>query len=302
MRVGFDDYDIIYHPDGTITLDSASMKIVDSNKTNIKKEKNKNTMNNKNLMNEVLEGIYNDLGLRQTVIPCFMSNPGLNKSSTIRQFARNKGVNLVPLVLSQRNPNEISGSLLPNGDKMSYFDYDLLTDMKEGDILFVDEVLNANGMVLNACLTILMERELISGKKLPNIMIVAASNPQGATRLTPQQKQRFVFYNLGLDHKGFTTHLQGKYGLPKDICQGVIKIINEEGFNSKEYNYSSARSVDLAIDMMIKEVPTPFESKLKSILNIKIKNSSGKDITLSDGSIYLKDEMKSWLELKRKNR
>ena len=256
--------------------------------------------NNKNLINTVLEGIYNDPVLRRTVIPCFLSDPGLNKSTTIRAFAKSKGVTLVPLILSQRNPNEISGVMLPKDGKMTYFDYDLLTNMKDGDILFVDEILNSNSMVLNACLTILMERELISGKKLPDIMIVAASNPQGATKLTPQQKQRFVFYNLKFEVASFTKYLQEKYLMPKSICQGVIKLIEEESFTGKEYNYYSARSVDLAISMMIAKIPTPYNTKLERILNQYVENIQD-DITFKDGSTFLRGEKKPWLKLNQKD-
>ena len=274
-----------------LSLDSSNL-----NKLNNKTEE----MKNENLIRNVLEGIYNDETLRNTVIPCFLSDPGLNKSTTIRQFAKEKGVNLVPLILSQRNPNEISGTLMPHEGKMTYFDYDLLTGMQDGDILFVDEVLNSNTMVLNACLTILMERELISGKKLPNIMIVAASNPQGATRLTPQQKQRFVFYNLSLDTRSFKTYLKNKYQILPEMAKAIVKLIKEESFTSKEYNYCSARSLDLAINMMIKNVITPYDDILKPILNTFVENKSNEDIIFKDGSKLLKNEQDHWLTLKRK--
>ena len=250
---------------------------------------------------KILNGIYNNKSLRDKVIPCFLSNPGLNKSTEIRQFAKEKGVKLVPLVLSQRSPNEISGTLMPSEDsKMSYFDYDLLTDMKEGDILFVDEVLNANTTVLNACLTILMERELISGKKLPSIMIVAASNPQGATRLTPQQKQRFVFYDYKLNKKTFKTYLQDKYQLLDSQVRIINKLVNEESFVGKKYNYSSARSLDLAIEMIIADIPSPYHNELSPVLNTLVTNELEEDITLNDGSIFHSGETLPWLTLKQK--
>lgn len=261
---------------------------------------NNKDMNNKNLMNEVLEKIYEDKELRSKVVPCFMSDPGLNKSTTIREFAKKKGVKLLPLVLSQRNPNEISGVLMPDKGEMKYFDYDLLKTLKKGDILFLDEVLNSPPMVLNACLTILMERELVSGYKLPDIMIVAASNPQGATRLTPQQKQRFLFYDLSLDVTSFKNYLKKKYQLPSAILSHIISIINAEKFDNSTFNYSSARSIDTAIDMLIKNIPTPYEKILKPSLDLLQTNKLG-DIELSDGTVFLKGEMKSWLTLKRLN-
>ena len=63
-------------------------------------------------------------------------------------------------------PHEITGMAIPDKEKnvMTYFDYDRFINLKDGDILFFDELLNANLMVLNACLTILENRTMISGK------------------------------------------------------------------------------------------------------------------------------------------
>lgn len=56
--------------------------------------------------------------------------------------------------------------------EVEYFDTKMFTSLEDGDILFFDELLNADTMVLNACLTVLENRELISGKKLPKIIIL----------------------------------------------------------------------------------------------------------------------------------
>ena len=147
---------------------------------------------------KVLEGVYNNETLRRTIVPLFIGNTGLGKTVMIQQFAKDKGVNIVELITSQRNPFEISGLGMPDKEtkRMSFWDFDTLLEMKDGDILFFDEMLNGNPVVLNACLTLLEGRRMISGKKLPDIMIVAAANPQGMMPLTPQIKERFVWYNI----------------------------------------------------------------------------------------------------------
>ena len=45
---------------------------------------------------------------------------------------------------------------MPDKDtkKMTYFNFDKLENLKDGDILFFDELLNGNPVVLNACLTL----------------------------------------------------------------------------------------------------------------------------------------------------
>jgi hypothetical protein len=44
---------------------------------------------------KILEGVYSNLELRGTIVPLFISNPGMAKSSLIYEFAREKSVNLV---------------------------------------------------------------------------------------------------------------------------------------------------------------------------------------------------------------
>lgn len=58
---------------------------------------------------DILKGVYDNLELRKTVVPLFIGNPGTSKSIQIREFAKERGVKLVPFVTSQRNPFEISG-------------------------------------------------------------------------------------------------------------------------------------------------------------------------------------------------
>ena len=144
----------------------------------------------------ILEGVYEDLELRGTVVPLFISNPGTAKSSLISEFAREKGVTLVELITSQISPFEVSGICIPSHskEKMVYYDFDRIDNLKDGDILFFDELLNGNPVVLNACLTLIESRKTISGKPLPKIMIVAAANPQNQVPLSPAIKERFVWF------------------------------------------------------------------------------------------------------------
>jgi len=148
-----------------------------------------------NKMKEILEKVYNVPELRKSIVPLFIGNPGLGKTVIIEEFAKEKGVNIVEFITSQRNPFEISGMAMPDRDakKMAIWDFDGMLNMKDGDILFFDEILNGNPSVLNACLTLIEQRVMISGKKLPDIMIVAAANPQGMVPITPQIKERFVW-------------------------------------------------------------------------------------------------------------
>ena len=111
---------------------------------------------------------------------------------------------------------------------MTYYNYDSLEDLKDGDIIFFDEILNGNPVTLNACLTLLEQRRMVSGKKLPGVMIVAAANPQGAVPLTPQIKERFVWYDVVYDEPMWSAFMYKKYKMPKNVIFKLSKLIKDE--------------------------------------------------------------------------
>jgi nucleoside-triphosphatase THEP1 len=249
---------------------------------------------------DVLNGIYNNPELRRTCIPLFLSDPGEGKSQCVQKFVDDLGVNMVKIVASTRMPNEVGGCQVPDYavGKMTTFDYDLFLSLKDGDVIMFDELLNTNIMVLNACLTILEERTLLSGKKLPDIMIVAAANRQGATILTPQIKERFIWYDVQNDKVSWGKYMVDKYQVTQDIVDGLWNLIRSETFVIGQENYLSCRSVDKAVNMMIKSVPTPYEKKIGAVLNTMVENTSTFDIPIGD-YIFKPSERKPWLEIQK---
>lgn len=249
---------------------------------------------------EVLEKIYENPSLRKKAIPLFLGNPGIGKTKLIEDFARKKGVNLVEVIASQLLPNEISGIAIPckETNTMTYFDYDRFINMKDGDILFFDELPNANTMVLNACLTLLENRRMISGRKLNDIMIIAAGNPQGSQVMTPQIKERFIWYNVEVDKEMWKKYMVEKYQITHDVYEGLWTLIKSEKFAGSEKNYNTPRSLDKAVEMLINEVPTPYEKFVKPVLSVMVKNDSGNDLPLNDkGDVFKNNEMMTWLEI-----
>ncbi len=79
-------------------------------------EKHKQIKTNKQSMEkqmlEVLNKTYDNLHLRRTTVPLFMSNPGIGKTTIIQKFAKDRGVKLVKITLSQRMPNEVVGMVI----------------------------------------------------------------------------------------------------------------------------------------------------------------------------------------------
>lgn len=247
---------------------------------------------------EIIEKIYNNEELRETCIPLFLGNPGIGKTQIIKEFAKDVGANMIEFIASTRNPFEISGLAMPNKErnKMVYLDYDMLENLKDGDIIFFDEILNGNPAVLNACLTLLESRQTISGKKLPKVMIVAAANPQGNPPLTPQIKERFIWYDVSFDSSSWKDYMKKKYSMPVNISSMLVTEIKQESFD--EYNYHTPRSIEKTLMMLIKDVPIPKEyQSIETIFNSLVDNEIGEDIEIAPGVVLGKDERISWLKL-----
>lgn len=263
------------------------------------KKTKENTKNSKmHKITRILENIYNDKDLRSKIVPLFMSDPGHGKSQLIHEFAKSKGVNIVELITSQMSPFEISGICIPSHTKerMVYYNFDSLENLKDDDILLFDELPNGNPSVLNACLTLIEGRRMISGKKLPNIMIVAAGNPQGMTPMTPQIKERFVWYDLSFDERSWIKYMIKKYDITSNIGEKLAFLVKEEKHVGQ--NFNTPRSIDKAVNMIIKKVETPYSTKILPILETLITNTQ-EDIELKDGSKFLKNESRKWIDLIR---
>lgn len=248
---------------------------------------------------EILEKVYTNSELRKSIVPLFIGNPGLGKTAIIEQFAKEKGVKLVELITSQMSPFEISGICIPSHEtkKMVYYNFDRLDDLKDGDILFFDELLNGNPTVLNACLTVLEQRTMISGKKLPDIMIIAAANPQGMAPLTPQIKERFIWYDVKFDAKMFTEYMTSKYNITSSIGNKLCALITSESFIGN--NFFTPRSIDKAVNMVLNDVPTPYKDNILPILSEFIKNDTEHYIDLGNGKELAPSEMIKWIDLIR---
>lgn len=214
-------------------------------------------MNNIKKLLDIMEaqrvkGNYMALGL--------MSDPGLSKTSQVKQWTEETPApkentrgrrEYFEFITSQRMPSEISGMPMPNNEtkKMDVYDYDYLLQMQDGDVLAFDEFTNGNIMTLNACLTLIQERHMLSGKDLPSIIIVAMGNPQGQCDLLPQTKQRFIWYDVKFDRQTWAAYIKKRYNFTasKDLLD-IISHQYSEGFDpgycGSDYNYWTPRTAE----------------------------------------------------------
>lgn len=181
---------------------------------------------------KLLDSAY---GMRKEIVPMLLGEPGIGKTQGVYAFAKSKGVKVVELYLSQMSPLEISGMTMPNeaDHSMQVFDSKRLESLEDGDVLFLDELLQAPQQVLAACLTLIQERRMLSGKMLPDVFIVAAANPidNMETRIPLSIRQRFMAINVMFDDYAWARHMQSMGILAKEEDVMAVKGMVKIGFN-----------------------------------------------------------------------
>ena len=179
---------------------------------------------------------------RKFIVPCLEGPVGIGKTAAVMQHAENvKAGKVVTIIASQVLPNEVSGITMPvpESKAMEIFDHYRLSSLEDGDILFFDELLEADELVLRACLTLIESRQMMSGKILPDIQIVAATNPSIKPNMLKENiRQRFVWKKFDLDPRGCREYIKELCGF--DIGYDLTMKICSSG---NEYNILTQRSL-----------------------------------------------------------
>jgi len=175
--------------------------------------------------------------MRKEIVVCLQGEPGIGKTQGVRDFAAKHGRNVVEMIASQILPSEVSGITMPDDETgtMRFYVHARLASLKNGDVLFFDELLQAPPQVLAACLTLIQERRIPNAVKadgsnetyeLPDILIVAACNPDytAMARLSPSIRQRFMFLDVRYDEGEWVEHVAKRHGLhPTEDIKRLVK-------------------------------------------------------------------------------
>lgn len=232
---------------------------------------------------DVLHSMY---GVRRELVPCFIGAPGIGKTQGIQEFARSKGVKMVTFILSTALPSEVSGIRMPDNDskELEVFDDARMASLEDGDILFFDEILEAPPALWSACLTLIQDRMLASGRKLPNVMIVAASNPvSNPDIIPPSLRDRFQFIELGWDYDAWIDYMKERFGINKgaDRFMTLATAIQQglEEPSRYKYNTLTPRRVTKLVewyvcaddkDFVLDSIRQMFDSHLAHLIEVII--------------------------------
>ena len=129
--------------------------------------------------------------------------PGVGKSQIIAGIARNHGVSLIDVRLSQMEPTDLRGIPFRSGDRVEWSVPALLPDAKrhgERGILFLDEITSAPPTVTAAAYQLILDRRLGEYRVPEGWAIFAAGNrygDRGVTYVMPTPlANRFTHYEI----------------------------------------------------------------------------------------------------------
>lgn len=112
-------------------------------------------------------------------LPHLFGPPGCGKSTVVEQAAKLIGVNLHTINVARLSPLDVEGVQMPHGQdenmRLRMLTATFWTQLKEGDIVLLDEFLRGFPEVYNALLDILTSRR-VGAFVLPKVFIIGASN------------------------------------------------------------------------------------------------------------------------------
>lgn len=101
------------------------------------------------------------------------------------------------------------------------------SDLHDGDILFLDEFFNAPAPVRNAFLQIVLDLRLPTGERLPDVRIIAASNPdedlEGYAELSNAMKDRWAFISFSIPQEEWLSLFQANFNKPHTAQEHAVR-------------------------------------------------------------------------------
>ena len=213
--------------------------------------------------------------LRSQIVPCLVGPPGIGKTAAVMQHASKHGANVIKIVASRCVPSETVGMTMPDHDNRSMTIYNSmqLSSLRDGDILFLDELLEADQYVLSTLLTVIESREMADGTPLPDIQIIAATNDTvSPENLKGNIRQRFMFQRFSLDTAQTGDYIRKVTGIV--LSNDVLSCLNADG---TDYNFLTPRSLT-KLCMWMDAVPKEKRASTATVINMLWNTSIGSRI------------------------
>lgn len=212
--------------------------------------------------------------LRSEIVPCLVGPPGIGKTAAVMQHAKAHDCGkVVKIVASRCIPSETVGMTMPDHKNRSMDIYNSmqLSSLEDGDILFLDELLEADQFVLSTLLTVIESREMADGTPLPDIQIIAATNDT----IPPEQlkgniRQRFMFQRFEMDRTQTGDYIAQQTGLR--LPSSVLDALRDSG---GDYNFLTPRSLTKLCIWMNQARNINEASDIASVINDMWKSTIG---------------------------
>jgi hypothetical protein len=213
--------------------------------------------------------------LRDQIVPCLVGPPGIGKTAAVMQHAAEHDSKVVKIVASRCVPSETVGMTMPDNENHSMTIYNSmqLSSLRDGDILFLDELLEADQFVLSTMLTLIESREMADGTPLPDIQIIAATNDTiSPDQLKGNIRQRFMFERFEVDHGQTQKYIYQRTGilLPTE----ALDALQSDG---NDYNFMTPRSLT-KLCLWFDATPEEKWDVLAALINVIWKSNIGSKI------------------------
>lgn len=226
-------------------------------------------------VNEMVEFLDRVWDVRDCFVPCLMGPVGIGKTAAVNLHAEHVGAKVVTIIASQVLPSEVSGITMPDSDtkSMEIYDHYRLSSLQDGDILFFDELLEADQSVLSACLTLIESRQMMSGKKLPDIQIIAACNPTCQPCMIRESiRQRFMWVDCSVDSDAMFEYILQETGMRFNSTERKDLIRLMDNSTDADWNFLTPRSLTKLCKLMVAAI---HDYEMSSIVSL-IRNMYGR--------------------------
>lgn len=265
-----------------------------------------------------------------TISPILIGDPGIGKTSIVREFAQEKGIQVVTLRLSQLDdPSQLLGYpyklypvrnkyikdtegeivLIPENQLVESSDIvgtpvtkyaapDFVSKLKEGDILLIDDYNRQIPFFNNAVMEIIYEKGNISWKLPKGCMVILTGNPEDedyqVNTLDDAQKRRLLYINVDFDIKNWA-----KYCNSQGISHKYVNFImsNTLFFKTKKNQEGFPPSKLTELGLILKYSDNDINKCLNLVklylgdkYNLLVKEFSAKDVYYDFEPYFIDEE------------